>query len=485
MPKPSVWSGQSARRAAQTILDAGAVLQRRRQARSSLIFFAQWTFPAYEPALHLVNLAEHLERLERREITRLMVFSPPRHGKTELVSIRFPSWYLGRHPQHQVIGCSYTESLAYSNSWAVRQVISVPSYQSLWPTTFEKEGATHWQIAGKENQRASYIAAGVGGGITGEGANLLILDDPVKNQEEAESPLIREKMWQWYVNVARTRLEPNACICLIMTRWHQDDLAGRLLAQAAADSRADQWTVLHLRAFEDGKALWPERYDVNALLNIRASIGSRAFTALYQGEPSAAEGNVFKREWLRYYSMRPEFKRVVQSWDTAFKEKEGNDYSVCQLWGEAENGYYLIDLWRARVAFPDLVAAFKAAYQRDHPQAVLVEDAASGQSLIQVIRRETAIPILPVKVDRDKVARANAVTPLFESGRVFLPEGVPWLMDYVEELAAFPSAEHDDQVDATTQALLYLTGGSPPASVDDTGRQLKSMVFSSLRGKAF
>lgn len=447
--------------------------------------FAQWTFSAYERSPHLEALAEYLERLERREITRLMVFAPPRHGKSETVSIRFPAWYLGRHPQHQVIGCSYAESLAYSNSWAVRQVIGTPAYQALWPTTFEKEGATHWQIAGKENQRASYIAAGVGGGILGEGSNLLVLDDVVKNQEEAESPLIREKIWQWYVNVARTRLEPEALVCLIMSRWHLDDLAGRLLAQAAADPKADQWTVLHLRAFEDGKALWPERYDENDLLNIRASIGGRAFTALYQGEPSAAEGSVFRREWLRYYRATPAFKRLIQSWDTAFKEKQTSDYSVCQLWGEADNGYYLVDQWRARAEFPELVAAFKAVYARDHPQAVLVEDAASGQSLIQAIKKETAIPVLPVKVDRDKVARANAVTPLFESGRVFLPESASWLMDYVEELASFPAGAHDDQVDTTTQALLYLTGRSPTAPVDDTGRQLKSVVFSGLRGKAF
>lgn len=473
------------RQAAQTILDAGRILQRRRAARAGLLSFAQWTFPAYERVPHLEALAERLERLARREITRLMVFTPPRHGKTELTSIRFPAWYLGHHPQHQIIGCSYAESLAYSNSWAVRQVIAASSYQTLWPTTFEKEGATHWQIAGKENQRASYIAAGVGGGITGTGCNLLVLDDPLKSQEEAESPLIREKIWQWYVNVARTRLEPAACICLIMTRWHQDDLAGRLLAQAAADPDADQWTVLHLRAFEGGKALWPERYDEASLLNIRASIGSRAFTALYQGEPSAAEGNVFRREWLRYYTMRPVFKRLIQSWDTAFKEKQTSDYSVCQLWGEADNGYYLVDQWRARAEFPELVAVFKAVYNRDHPQAVLVEDAASGQSLIQAIRKETAIPVLPVKVDRDKMARANAVTPLFESGRVFFPESAPWLMDYIEELASFPSAEHDDQVDSTTQSLLYLTRSSPVASVDDTGRQLRSVVFSGLRGKAF
>lgn len=438
--------------------EAAAELLKRRQARNRLIPFCTYTLRSYEPAAHLQIIAERLEALERGDIKRLMVFSHPRSGKSELVSIRFAAWYLGRHPQNQIIGCSYAESLAYSNSYAVRETIESNPYQRLWPITLDRSGAVRWQLADKENKRASYIAAGVGGGITGEGADLLIIDDPVKNKEEAESVTYREKTWDWYRTVARTRLQPNAAIVLIMTRWHKDDLAGRLLTLAAEDPNADQWEVLHLKAIsDDGQALWPERYPVKDLEQIKASIGSRDFTALYQGSPTEAEGNIFKREWWRYYRERPVFKQIIQSWDTAFGKGEASDYSVCQTWGETDNGYYLLDVWRERVEFPELKKIARMMYERDRPNVMLVEDKASGQSLIQELQRETTIPVKPIDVDKDKVARANAVTPLIEAGRVYLPEYAQWLHNYIEELSAFPIGTYDDQVDATTQALNYLS----------------------------
>ena len=244
-----------------------------------------------------------------------------------------------------------------------------------------------------------------------------------------------------------------------MTRWHTDDLAGRLLKQQAENPAADQWHVLHLPALnEQGEALWAEHYPLGVLETIRATIGSKRFTSMYLGSPTQAEGNIFKREWWKYYKQRPVFKRVIQSWDTAFKKGGENDYSVCELWGETDTGYYLIDVWRDRVEFPELKKAVIAAYNRDHPSYVIVEDAASGQSLIQELKRETAIPIKPIKIDKDKVARAYAVTALIESGRVFLPEYASWLFNYLDEHSAFPTGEHDDQVDATTQALNYLAG---------------------------
>ena len=391
-----------------------------------------------------------------------MIFAPPRHGKTETASIRFAAWYLGRNPQKQIIAASYAESLAYANSYSVRTTIESPQYQRLWPIELDRAGAIRWQLAGKDNNRASYIAAGVGGGITGEGADLLIIDDPIKNREEAESPLIRAKIWSWYRTVARTRLQPHAAVVLIMTRWHCADLAGELLEQSRADPEADQWQILHLRATEDNQALWPKQYPLSELHRIRASIGSREYTALYQGSPTEAEGNVFRREWWKYYRVRPPFTKIIHSWDTAFKESDQNDYSVCTTWGEADNGYYLVDVWRERVEFPELKRATRAAYDRDHPTAVLIEDKASGQSLIQELRRgdpgQPKLPILPWKADVSKVARANAVTPLIEAGLVHLPESAPWLHDYIEELSGFPAAAHDDQVDSTTQALAYLAG---------------------------
>ncbi len=409
--------------------------------------------PGFERARHLCLLAEKLEAIEQGTLKRLMVFMPPRHGKSELCSIRFPAWYLGRNQQRQVIGCSYAENLAYSFSYAIRETIASPSYQRLWPLCLDTAGAVRWQLANKDNKRASYIAAGVGGGITGEGADLLIIDDPIKNAEEAESETYREKTYQWYITTARTRLQPDAAVILILTRWHMADLAGRLLEDAKRDPKADQWQVMCLPALNENQALWPERYPVPALENIRASIGGRAFESLYQGNPTMAEGNIFKREWWKFYKARPQFQYTIQSWDTAFKDKAENDYSVCTVWGVTQNAFYLLDVVRERVEFPELKRMCITAYERDKPQRVYIEDKASGQSLIQELKRETRIPIFPIKVDKDKVARANAITPLIESGRVILPEYASWLHDYIQELSNFPNGEHDDQVDSTTQAL--------------------------------
>ena len=201
------------------------------------------------------------------------------------------------------------------------------------------------------------------------------------------------------------------------------------------------------------KALWPEQYPLDVLTNIRATLGSRSFEALYQCSPTRAEGGVFKRAWWHYYKEPPQFLRKIHSWDTAFKEKTQNDYSVCTVWGVTKTGYYLLDCIKKRVEFPELKIMAKSLYERDHPAAVYIEDKASGQSLIQELKRESNLPIIPVKVDIDKVARATAVTPLIEAGRVYLPEHASWLYDYVNELSSFPTGEHDDQVDSTTQAL--------------------------------
>lgn len=441
--------------------DAATELLRRRQSRSRLISFAHFTMPTYETANHLCLLADKLEALERGEIKRLMVFMPPRHGKTELCSIRFPAWYLGRNPQNQIIACSYAEGLAYSNSYAVRETIESPRYQRLWPLKLDVAGAVRWQLAGKDNKRASYIAAGVGGGITGEGADLLIIDDPIKNQEEAESEVYRQKIFDWYRTTARTRLQPDGKICIIQTRWHVADLAGKILEQAKTDKDADQWDVLNLPAIKDNQALWPEKYPIDTLNNIRASVGSRSFESLYQGQPTIAEGAVFRRDWWRYYKVRPVFKQIIHSWDTAFKTKSSSDYSVLTVWGVTATGYYLLDVIRQRLELPDLKRTAIMAAQRDHPAVIYIEDAASGQSLIQELKRETNLPIIAKKVDSDKVVRAYAVTPLIEAGRVFLPESAPWLLEFIEELSAFPNGEHDDQVDSFDMALRAIGNPSP------------------------
>ena len=231
-----------------TPAEAAQELLARRLARKNLISFCHYTMPTYESASHLELLADKLEAVERGEIKRLMVFMPPRHGKSETCSIRFPAWYLGRNPQNQIIGCSYSEGLAYTFSYAIRETIGGGRYQKLWPLQLDTSGAVRWQLANKENLRASYIAAGVGGGITGEGANLLIIDDPVKNAEEAESQTYRDKTFSWYQTTARTRLQPDGAVVLIQTRWHKSDLAGCLIDLADSDPQADQWLIIKMKA---------------------------------------------------------------------------------------------------------------------------------------------------------------------------------------------------------------------------------------------
>lgn len=300
--------------------------------------------------------------------------------------------------------------------------------------------------------------------------NCLIIDDPIKNKAEADSKTIRDSIWQWYITTALTRLQPDGAKIVIMTRWHADDLVGRLLKVAASDPKADQWEVIHFKAInEKGEALWPEKFPVDYLEKVRSGqidnpdepgAGSRAFASLYQGSPSVAEGNIFRREWWKYYREFPACQRLVHSWDTAFETKRQNDYSVCTVWGMTASGYYIKDIWRGRVEFPELKRVAISLFDRDKPVAVLIEDAASGKSLKQELRSGTKMPIIPVKVDKDKVVRANSASPTVEAGKVFIPESAPWLFDFVEELSAFPSGEHDDIVDSVTQFLNWARGRS-------------------------
>ena len=392
---------------------------------------------------------------------------PPRHGKSEIISLRFPCWYLARHPEDYIVQAGYAESISLTHSRKARDIFISPEMARLFPDIHHRPERPGQEIIIPERQAAhewgtkqggSYYAVGIGGGLTGRGFNIGIIDDPVKDEEEAASQTIRDKVWDWYQRVFRTRAEPGAAIIVVMTRWHQEDLVGRLLKQSQEDPTSDQWKVLHFPALTDSIALWPERYPLGVLESIRSSIGGRAFESLYQGNPTIAEGQIIKREWWRYFKEPPSFLRIIHSWDTAFKDKTQNDYSVCTVWGETQNGFYLLDVWRARVEFPELKRTAVALDARDKPSVVLVEDKASGQSLIQELQRDTRIPVIPFKVDSNKVARANSVTPLIEAGRVFLPESAPWLFDYIEELSAFPNAGHDDQVDSMTQALAFMRG---------------------------
>jgi predicted phage terminase large subunit-like protein len=420
---------------------------------------AQW--PQFERAPHHELIISKLEAVERGEIKRLMIFLPPRHGKSFITSSIFPAWLLGRHPQHHVIFATYGQELSDDFGRRVRNFIANPVHQAIFPNCRLSEDSTSVR---RFNTTAggAYFAVGRGGPITGRGADLLLIDDPIKDREEANSETIRKALHEWYASVAYTRLMPGGAIVIIQTRWHEDDLAGWLLREHTSEN----WDVLCLPAIaeqdegfrKEGEPLWPEEFPLLELERKRAAIGGRAWASLYQQRPAAADGVIFKRDWWQFFFPAPTvaLDQIVQSWDTAFKKGTENDFSVCTTWGVAGDGYYLLHLWRERVEFPELKRVLASLAEQWKPNAILVEDKASGQSLIQELKLSTALPLIPVKVDSDKQTRAQAVTPLIEAGKVFLPESAPWINDYVEEMACFPNGIHDDVVDATTQALNYL-----------------------------
>jgi predicted phage terminase large subunit-like protein len=320
------------------------------------------------------------------------------------------------------------------------------------------------------------IAAGVGGPLTGQGADLAIIDDPVKGPEEANSQLQRDSIWDWYRFVLRTRLQPNAAVILVLTRWHEDDLAGRLLKAAKEDPAADQWIELKLPALAEdddplgralGEPLWPGQYSREALQAIKASIGTYAWLALFQQRPISPQGAFFHREWWKHYRERPgSFDQVIQSWDMTFKETRDTDFVVGQVWGKVGAFKYLLDQVRGRMSFTTTLQAVRTLSAR-WPEATtkLVEDKANGPAVIDSLNRELG-GFIPVEPQGGKEARAAAVSPQVEAGNVFLPEGAPWLDGYIEEHAAFPKGANDDQVDATTQALIRLAEGGAVVAAD-------------------
>ena len=446
-------------------IKSAAELLRRKKARRGLLDFTQYTFKDYMVAPHLEQLAAKLEAVERGECKRLIVVMPPRYGKSELVSIRFPCWYLGKHPTDYIVKTSYSEAITLVHSRQARDVFITPEMKLLFPNIHyrperkgqeavvpERQAASEWGT----KQGGSYYAVGIGGGLTGRGFSLGIVDDALKDAEEAQSQLIRDKVWEWYRTVFRTRANPGAAIIVVMTRWHHSDLVGRLLDLAKEDPTADQWEVLHFKALTDNQPLWPERYSFDDLMATKSSIGSRNFEALYQGEPSIAEGNIIKRNWWKEYENVPANMNKVHSWDTAFSAKGEANYSVCTVWGISDNGYYLLDVWRGRVDFPELKSIAIQLYNRDRPQAVLIEEKATGGPLVQELQSAYPIPVLPVQPHKDKITRAYAITPMIEAGKVLIPKSAPWLFDYLEEMSAFPTGQYDDQVDSTTQFLNWI-----------------------------
>lgn len=431
-------------------------------ARRDLIEYAKLQWPNYRAARHHLAIARALEEVESGKCKRLMIFAPPRHGKSMITSEFFPAWYLGRNPDKYIIHATYAQELAEDFGRKIRNQMADPSFNQIFrECNISTDSASQKRLA--TSRGGSYFALGVGGAATGRGAHLLLIDDPVKGREEADSETYRRRLKDWYRSVAYTRLMPGGAVIIMNTRWHHDDLAGWLLK----DHKSEGWRVLSLPAVAEdcdplgraiGEALWPDDYPLDALARIKDQSGAREWSALYQQQPTPEEGSIFKIEWFRRYRVLPAAPQLIlHSWDTGTKDEDLHDPSSCTMWHTHPAGFYLADRYSARLQFPDLVRSVIALAARDNPQVILIEDKGSGQQLLQVLRRETRLPVIGVVPDKSKTIRAQGVSGMVETGRAFLPEQASWLIDFESQVAAFPQAPHDDDVDSMTQALQYLS----------------------------
>jgi len=432
---------------------------------------------------HTDYIGELLSQVEQGDINRLILTMPPRHSKSMTVSETFPSYFIGRDPSRRVIMVCYGDALARRFGRSNRRKVEEFG-QELFGVSVSTENASmnSWDI---EGDTGGMISAGIGGPITGQGADLLIIDDPIKNREEAESATYREKVWDEWQNTLLTRLHPGAAIIIIMTRWHQDDLVGRLLA-----SESDLWTVVSLPAEaeendplgrEVGEPLWPEHgYDHKWMEATKEAVGTRVWSALYQQKPSSQEGSILKRHWWRYWcypgqklppvTVRDEYgefvsieaiplpkklEQQVQSWDMAFKDTKSSAYVAGQVWAKSGANRYLLDQIREKLDFVGSIQAVLTLTMKwPEARTKWVEDKANGPAVISVLK--SRVPgLIPVQPEGSKESRAYAVTPEIESGNVYLPHPhiAPWVNDFIEEAAMFPNGTYADQVDAATQAL--------------------------------
>ncbi|MCQ9122760.1 heat-shock protein Hsp70 [Rodentibacter caecimuris] len=430
------------------------------------------------------ELQQFYEDVKAGKQPRLMIFAPPRSGKSELFSRRFPAWVFGKDPDLQIIACSYSADLASRMNRDVQRIMDDESYHGIFPNSSlnEKRIATVsgqplrnseiFEIAG---HRGAYRSAGVGGGITGMGADIAIIDDPVKDAKEANSQTVRDSVWDWYTTTLYTRLSPNSGVLLGMTRWHEDDLAGRLIEEMKKDG--DQWRIVSFPAIaeqdeefrKEGEPLHPERFNLERLIKIKKAVGSHTWNALYQQRPTSKGGGIIKGAWFPRYQVPPIIKIKGIYADTAQKAKEHNDYSVFLVAGKGADGkVYILDLIRGKWEAPELEQKLKDVWNHQksirntgYLSRVNIEDKASGTSLIQRIQREARIPIKAIQVDADKYTRVLGVQGYIESGYVCLPENAYWVKDFVAECEAFTATDshaHDDQVDSLVMAIADLLG---------------------------
>ena len=443
----------------------------REKCQNEFMSFVGEMWSAFIHGKHHEIMADAFERVAKGELKRLIINMPPRHTKSEFASYLLPAWFLGRYPDKKIIQTAHTAELAVGFGRKVRNLVNSPDYKAIFPNVSlqsDSKAAGRWNTS----QGGDYFAIGVGGAVTGKGADLLIIDDPHSEQEGASADInVFNRTYEWYTSGPRQRLQPNGAIVVVMTRWHNKDLTGQVVDASIKRGGADQWEVIELPAImPSGSPLWAEFWKMEELQALKAELPNSKWMAQYQQDPTSEEGALVKREWWNIWEGRnpPDCEFVIQSWDTAFMKNQRADFSACTTWGvfylEDDDGMLapnliLLDAYQERLEFPELKKMAMEKYRAYTPDAFIVEAKAAGMPLIFELRA-MGIPVQEYTPSRgnDKISRVNAVSDLFASGVIWCPE-TRWAEETVEQFAGFPNMEHDDLVDSTTQALLRFRQG--------------------------
>ena len=442
----------------------------RENAEKNFMGFVRKVWPSFINGRHHKVMAKKFEEIASGKIKRLIINMPPRHTKSEFASYLLPAWFLGKFPNKKIIQCSNTAELAVGFGRKVRNLVGSEVYAEVFPNValqVDSKAAGRWAT----NHGGDYFAIGVGGTVTGKGADLLIIDDPHSEQEAAiasTNPEVYDKVYEWYSSGPRQRLQPGGAIIVVMTRWAKRDLTGRIV-KSWIDKDGEEWEIIDFPAIlPSGKPLWPEFWSLKELESLKLELPLSKWNAQYQQQPTSEEGAIVKREWWKIWEPErpPNCDFVIQSWDTAFTKNERSDYSACTTWGvfymnenEEDPHVILLDALKKRMEFPELKETAYQHYMDWEPDAFVVEAKASGSPLIYELRQR-GIPVQEFTPTRgnDKIARINSVSDLFASGKVWAPP-TRWAEEVIEEMAAFPNSEHDDLVDSSTQALIRFRKG--------------------------
>ena len=437
------------------------------KAKSDFLSFVKCVWPEFIEGAHHRHIAKKFNDLANGKINRLIVNMPPRHTKSEFASYLLPSWMVGRNPKLKIIQATHTGELAIRFGRKAKHLIDSEDYAKIFKTTLQEDSkaAGRWETA----QGGEYFAAGVGGAITGRGADLLIIDDP-HSEQDALSAGAMENAYEWYTSGPRQRLQPGGKIVCVMTRWSTKDLTGMLLAHQK-EAKADQWEVVEFPAIMDHgtetKPIWPEYWNLEELEKVKATLPVAKWNAQWMQKPTSEEGALIKREWWRKWKSDkiPPLKHVIQTYDTAFMKKETADFSAITTWGiffpDQDSGanLLLLDAIKGRYEFPELRRKALEQYKYWNPESVIVEAKASGLPLTYELRQmDIPVQTFTPSKGNDKHVRVNTVAPLFESGMIWAPDQ-KFAEEVIEECAAFPHGDHDDLVDSMTMAVMRFRQG--------------------------